>query len=125
MVPAGDTLHETVLSVALVTAAVNCCVAPRIVFAVPGEAVIATAGIEIVAEAVLLVSAWEVAVTVTDAGVVADAGAEYRPVDETVPRPVTVHATAVFAVPITVAVNCWVAPTITLELVGETLILTT
>ena len=80
--------------------------APRIVFAVPGEDVTATAGIEIVAEAVLLASAWAVAVTVAEAGVVVAAGAVYSPEDEIVPGPVAVHVTAVFVLPLTVAENC-------------------
>jgi len=42
---------------------------------------------------------------------------------ETVP-PVADHVTAVFVVPVTVAVNCFVAPYCRLAVVGETLTLT-
>ena len=68
-----------------------------------------------VAEADLVVSTWESAVTVTVAGFGTLAGAIYRPDVETVPvvafPPVTPFAcqvTAVFDVPVTVAVNCCV-----------------
>ena len=41
------------------------------------------------------------------------------------PFPLTAHVTAVFEVPVTVAVNCWVAPPDTVVLFGETEIATT
>ena len=80
--------------------------APRITLGVPGETVAETAGIVTVAEADLVVSACAVAFTVTDAGVVKLAGAVYRPEVEIVPGPVLVQVTAVFVVPVTVALNC-------------------
>jgi len=57
-------------------------------------------------EAFLVVSAALVAVTVYVAALL---GAVYKPALETVP-PVAVHVTAVFELPVTVAVNCFVAP---------------
>ena len=65
-----------------------------------------TAGIVIVAEADLVVSACAVAFTVTDAGVLKLAGAVYTPEVEIVPGPAGVQVTAVFVAPVTVAVNC-------------------
>ena len=53
-----------------------------------------------------------VAVTVTVCCVAIEAGAVYRPVAETVPTAgLTVHVTAVFELPVTVAVSCcvWLA----------------
>ena len=88
------------------TVAVNCWVAPRITLGVPGETVAETAGIVIVAEADLVVSACAVAFTVTDDGVLKLAGAVYKPEVEIVPGPAVVQVTAVFVVPVTVAVNC-------------------
>ena len=63
----------------------------------------------------MVVSAAEVAVTVKLPAV---DPAVKRPVVETVP-PVAVQLTAVFEVPVTVAVNCWVAPVCTVAEVGE------
>jgi hypothetical protein len=36
------------------------------------------------------------------------------------PPPDTVHSTAVFVVPVTVAVNCWLLPTLTWAVAGVT-----
>jgi len=36
------------------------------------------------------------------------------------PGPPKLHVTALFALPVTVAVNCWVVPTVTVELPGAT-----
>jgi len=59
------------------------------------------------AVAVLLVSAALVAVTVTVWGLASVAGAEYKPPLEIVPTAgLSDHVTAVFAVPVTAAVNC-------------------
>ena len=59
------------------------------------------------AVAVLLVSAALVALTVTVCGLLSVAGAVYRPPLEIVPTAgLTDHVTAVFVVPVTVAVNC-------------------
>jgi hypothetical protein len=66
-----------------------------------------------VAEADLVVSACEVAVTVTIAGLGIAAGAVYSPplvmapqVAPAQPAPEILQFTAVFAVPVTVALNC-------------------
>jgi len=40
------------------------------------------------------------------------------------PAPLTPQVTDVFELPVTVAVNCWVAPAVTVVLVGETEIVT-
>jgi len=79
-----------------------------------------------VALADLVVSAAEVAVTVTSAGFGTVDGAVYQPVEEIVPHeapvqpvPVTLHITLVFVDPVTVAVNCCVSPATTSALVGE------
>ena len=69
-----------------------------------------------VAVADFVVSATDVAVTVK---VRAGRGpAVKRPAVDMVP-PVAVQVTAVFAVPVTVAVNCWVWPGCSVALVGE------
>lgn len=78
------------------------------------------------AEAVLVVSAFDVALSVTVAGFGTVLGALYRPLDEIVPTvplpptiPFTFHVTDVLADPCTVAVNCRVCFTRTDALVGE------
>jgi hypothetical protein len=38
------------------------------------------------------------------------------------PAPLTLQVTAALEVPVTVATNCWVAPTVTVALVGDTTI---
>jgi hypothetical protein len=80
-----------------------------------------------VAAADLVMSAAEVAVTITVGGFGALEGAAYRPVESTVPQllpehpaPLTDHVTAVFEVPVTVTWNCWVPPTGTVAVVGDT-----
>jgi hypothetical protein len=69
-----------------------------------------------VAVADLVPSAWLVARTVTVCVDAIDAGAVYSPPAVTVPVPVglTLHVTAVFVVPVTVAVNCrvWLAASV-------------
>jgi hypothetical protein len=82
-----------------------------------------------VAEAAVFPSAFAVAVTLTCAGLGNLVGAVYKPVDETVPHaapeqpvPVTVQLTPVVKLPVTVAVNCFCAPTSTWAEVGEMLI---
>jgi hypothetical protein len=74
----------------------------------------------------LVVSAALVAVTVVLTPVGTAEGAVYKPLVETVPTvalpptsPLTLQLTAVFAVPLTVAVNCCVWETTTDALVGE------
>ena len=86
-----------------VTVAVNCWVPPVSSDADIGEIVTATGAVTVtVAEADLVVLATLVALTVY---LPAFAGAVYKPLLEMVP-PVVDHLTAVFVVPVTVAVNC-------------------
>jgi hypothetical protein len=96
-----------------VTVAVNCCVALVCRLAEVGLIVTDTTGgtavTVTVAEAFLVVSATLVAVTVN---VPAEPGAVYNPLALMVP-PVAAHVTAVFVLPVTVAVNCCVPPTCT------------
>lgn len=89
-----------------------------------------TAAIVTVAESDLVGSACEVAVTVTNGGAGMLPGAVYSPADVIVPQvlplqpmPVTFQVTAVFAVPVTVAVNCRWPPVLTCALLGEMLTL--
>lgn len=78
------------------------------------------------AGAAFVVSATEVAVTVTVVELGSFVGAVYKPVVLTVPMiasppvsPFTLHVTEVLVEPVTVAVNCWVAPPAMLAVVGE------
>lgn len=114
-------VHVTTVLVLPVTVAVNCCVALICRVAAVGLMVTATGGGEAsvtvtVEDADFVVSATLVAVTVN---VPAELPAVYRPAELTVP-PVAVQLTAVFVLPETVAVNCWVAPVCTLADVGLT-----
>ena len=106
-------VHVTAVFELPVTVPVNCRVALVCRLAEVGLIVIDTTGgaavTVTVAEAFFVVSAALVAVTVN---VPADAGAVYKPPAVMVP-PVAVHATAVFVLPVTVAVNCCVPPTCT------------
>lgn len=75
-----------------------------------------------------VVSATDVAVTETCAGVGGVDGAEYTPVEETAPQvaplqpaPLAFQVTAVFVVFRTVAVSCFCSPAFTVVDVGETL----
>ena len=70
------------------------------------------------ADADFVASAWLVAVRVR-AVVEVTEGAVKTPVVEIVPAE-AVQVTAVFVEPVTIAVNCWVWPEDTVELVGET-----
>jgi hypothetical protein len=79
-----------------------------------------------VAEADFVLSAWLVAVTVTEPELGTRSGAVYRPVEEMVPTVVlpptvllTDHVTLVLLVLLTVAVNCFVASTTTEAVSGE------
>lgn len=95
------------------TVAVNCCVAPAgTVTAVGATEIVMISVIVTVAEADLLVSACETALTVTEFGSGTVAGAVYRPLALIVPTVVlpsatslTSHFTAVFEVFRTVAVK--------------------
>lgn len=125
--PIPLTLHATEVFELPVTVAVNCCVFPAITWAVVGETFMTTPGTRVTtADADFVLSALEVAVTVTLAGLGGVAGAVYSPVVEIVPQaapeqplPLTVHVTAVFEVFATDAVNCLVSPAKTDALVGD------
>ena len=97
-----------------VTLAVNCCVAPVISEAVVGEMETETAVTVTVAEADLVVSATLVAVTVTLPAV---AGAVKSPPVVMLPA-LAVQVTAGLLLPVTVAVNCCVAPVISEAVAG-------
>ncbi len=102
-----------------VTVALNCCVPLVVKEADVGEtdtATVAGAVTVTVADADLVVSATLVAFTVYVPPVL---GAVYKPLEEIVP-PVAVQVTAVFVVPVTVAVNCCVPPVLSEATVGET-----
>jgi hypothetical protein len=96
---------------------------------VVGEMVTATGARTVtVADADLVLSAVEVATTLTRAGLGTVPGAVYKPLVEMVPQPLPeqpaplrLHVTAVFVVFITVAVNCCVFPATTCAPVGEML----
>ena len=91
-----------------VTVAVNCWVRKSETDAVAGSTETCTAELDTtvtVAEPDLVVSAWEVAVTVTFAGLGTVAGAVYTPIDEIVPPPLTLQVTAWLFVPVTVALK--------------------
>ena len=127
--PAPLRLHVTAVFVVPVTADVNCWVFPATTCAVLGDMVIATGGATVtVAEADFVVSATDVAVTVTSAGLGIAAGAVYRPPVEIVPHvapeqpaPLRLHVTLVLDEPPTVAMNCCVLPMETCAVRGETL----
>lgn len=107
---------------------VNFWVWPAARVALVGESVIVTAGAVSVtaAIAVFVVSAWAIAVIVTVVALGSTFGAVYKPVVLIVPLiaspPVALFTCQVIAVlvdPVTVAVNCCVAPPATLADVGE------
>jgi len=84
------------------------------------------------AEADLVVSACDVAVTVTTAGLGTIAGAVYKPAEVIAPHlepeqpaPEMLHDTDVFEVPVTCAANCREAEGASLTEVGETVTVTT
>jgi hypothetical protein len=101
---------------------------PITTFTLDGETETATGSTTVtVAEADLVVSACEVAFTVTVGGAGTEAGAVYRPALVIAPQaapaqpaPAILQVTAVFAVPVTVALNCRLAPVSTFAKVGET-----
>lgn len=126
--PVPDTLHVTLVFVDPVTVAVNCCCLPTTTCAEMGEIFTATDG-TIVATAVLsfVVSATEVAVTLTCAGLGTVVGAVYNPPELIVPQalpvqpaPDTSQVTLVFVEPVTAAVNCCCLPATTCAEAGET-----
>ena len=113
------------------TVAENVCIPPAgtvtwLGLTVNGAAGVAGAVIVTCADIVTEVSACEVAVTVTVAGVGTLLGAVYNPVEEMNPTvelpptmPFTDHDKAVFVVLVTVTVNCCVDPVVTDADVGE------
>jgi hypothetical protein len=127
MVPvAGLRLHVTVVLAVFVTMAVNCCVCEGERVAVKGVTLTVTGGANVtVAEAVLVLSAALVAVTVTVCWLAIDAGAVYSPVPSTVPvLGFRLQVTVVLAEPVTVAVNCWVWDADKAAVAGVTLTVT-
>lgn len=129
--PDPETLHVTFGFEVFVTVAVNSW--PVLMFNVAdvGDTVtVIGGGVSIVTEAAadLVLSACEVAVTVTVFGLGAVLGAVYRPAADTDPQvvplqpgPDTLHVTAVFVVFVTDAVNDCVAPVSKVALVGTML----
>lgn len=118
----GLIVHVTFVLAAPVTVAVNCCVWPCPRIAVVGATVTPTVGFSVtVALADLLVSATLVAVTVTVCCAVTLAGAVYKPLALTVPVPAGLidHVTVAGLSPVTVAVNCCVAPCNRVAVAGE------
>ncbi len=131
------TCQVTAVLVVFCTVAVKVCDAPVAMLAVPGEIEILTGGgvegavMVTVAEADLVVSACEMAVTVTVAGLGTAAGAVKTPSVEIVPvvafppvTPFTCQVTAVLVVFCTVAVKACAAPAVTLAVPGAIEILT-
>jgi hypothetical protein len=102
----------------------NVCSVPAVAPVIEAATMIVT---DTEAEADLVESACEIAVTVTVDGCGIAEGAVYRPEFEIVPMLVlppllwfTCHVTAWFVLLATVAANCTVAPTLTVAEVGET-----
>ncbi len=126
--PAPDTLQVTAVFVFPVTVAENCCCCPVPTWAEAGDTETETPGKDWMttdAEADFVESATDVAVTVASPGVGIVAGAVYNPVEvmepqepATQPIPETDQVTAVFELPVTVAVNCCFPFTDSVELVG-------
>jgi hypothetical protein len=127
--PVPLTLQLTAVLVVPVTVAENCRVCPSVNCAVIGEIVTPICCvISRLAVPDLVVSATEVAVTVTKLGLGASDGAVYRPVEVILPQivpaqpvPLMLQVTEVLLVPVTVAVNCCFPPTPTDGFAGETL----
>ena len=117
--PVPETLHDTVVFELPVTCTENCWEAEGRSFAEVGEIVIFTPGTMVtVALADLVGSTTDVAVTDKNEGFGGTAGAVNRPEELTVPHvlpaqpiPVIVQVTAVFAEPVTEALNCCCTPT--------------
>jgi hypothetical protein len=118
--PEADTVppvvdHVTAVLLEPVTVAVNCWVAPVRIEAEVGFTETTTGAVTVtVADADFEVSATLTAVTVYVPGV---AGAVNTPLLETDP-PVVDQFTDVLLVPVTLAVNCWVAPAMTVAEAG-------
>ena len=126
--PVPLTLHVTAVLDEPVMLAWNCSVVPTVTMVVVGEIVTTTGTIIVtVAFPVVVPSATDVAVTVTWAGLGTLDGAVYKPLevmnpqaDPEQPAPCRVHVTAVFAVPVTFAVNCCVLFVATCTVLGVT-----
>src|ERR1700674_4807971 len=115
MLPAPDGLiaHVTAEFDVFVTVAVNCRVCDGMSVAEVGATLTATGGLRVtVADAVLLVSAVLVAVTVTVCRELTVVGAVYNPVLLTLPTPdgLIDQVTVVVVLPDTAAANCFVWP---------------
>jgi len=109
--------HVTPVLLLPVTVAANCCVAPVFRVAEPGLTETATAGAAVtvtLAVADFVESAALVALTVYVPAVL---GAVYSPVGEMLP-PFTDQVTLVLELPVTVALNCKVAPVVAAGFVG-------
>lgn len=129
--PAPESFQVTAVFVLPLTVAVNCCCAPIATCTEEGVTPTETAAedwMTTLAEADLVGSATDVALTVASAGLGTVAGAVYKPVELTVPHepdtqpiPVTVQLTLVFVVPVTVAVNCCCPLTEMVTEEGETI----
>src|SRR4029077_10049401 len=125
-----STCQVTAVLGAPFTNAVNCCVPKFATVAAPGETLteVGDALVTVtVADADFVESACEVAVAVTCGGLGGVGGAVYSPVLEMLPLgapPAPLQGTAVFDVPVTVALNCCVLPTATLAAAGATEIVT-
>jgi hypothetical protein len=121
------TLQFTVVLEVPPTAVLNCCVCETPTEALVGDTFTEIPGTTVTpAWANLVASATLVAATVTEPDGTA-AGALYKPALDIVPTvefppatPLTLQFTAVFDVPTTVALNCWVCKTVSVALVGET-----
>ncbi len=119
--PAPETPQVTAVFVVLVTVAVNVCDWLALTVADVGETeIVIGGGVVIVTEAAadFVLSACDVAVTITELGEGAEAGAVYTPPGVIVPQalpvqpaPDTLHVTAVLLVLMTAALNVCVAPT--------------
>ncbi len=125
-----ERLHWTAMSglPALVSVAEKCRFAPSSTFAVDGETAMEMSLASVsCAEADFDVSAWLFAVICITAEEGRLGGAVYMPWASIVPSVelppgtlLTSQVTAVFEVPVTLAVNCWVRPRSTLALAGAT-----
>ncbi|MCE5307117.1 MAG: hypothetical protein LLG20_05710 [Acidobacteriales bacterium] len=118
--------HVTAVFAAPATVALNCCVPPAAILADVGLILTVTPETVTVASAYTVGTASLVTRTVSVWPELLPVGAVYNPELEIVPVPLTTdQVTAVFGVPVTVALNCCVPPCTTLAAVGFTLIVTT
>lgn len=124
------TCQITAVFVVFVTVATNCCVNPTCTAGDLGliATLMAAGAVTVtVAAPAFVVSACEIAVTVTVPPVGTFAGAVYKPDELIVPMLaapadvlLTCQVTAALDVPVTVAVNCFVWPVSTLAVAGDT-----